>query len=119
MTLKRRGEAASTVASEGEGHAEVAGFVPRPLKMSSWAQDRTMRVVWGEEKLTPIPNSYSTVTVGPFEMEFTVPSGEDAVAFMDAANRELLAFVEVERERKVQSFINKLRQTAERAKGDR
>jgi hypothetical protein len=81
--------------------------------------DRTFRAVWGEEKITPVPGSYSTVTVGPFESLFVVAAGGDAARALDHANRELAAFAEVERERKVQSFLNKTRQVTAGAKGDR
>ena len=77
-----------------------------------------IRVVWGEEKIC-LGGSFSPVSVGPFEVEFPVPEGTNVVAALEQASRAIASFAEVERERKVQNFLNKLHQVNTTAKGSR
>jgi hypothetical protein len=119
--MKKRSEAGrAETRVEGEllpdGKDETGGEGnPNPGLGSEPAGDRppwgprTFTVTWGEEKISPV--QYNSLTVGPFSSTFFVPAGEDAGRYMDHANRELRAMAEVERERKVRSFLNKLHQS--------
>ena len=130
MALRKRGESATGAGTMDDAfldpqerrdlHKEVdrVKHVQVTEPGYTWGV-RTFRSVWGEEKITPVPGSYSTVTVGPFEVLYVVPEGADAELAFRAANSELAAMAEIERERKVQSFINKLHQSIDRAKGGR
>ncbi len=71
----------------------------------------TVALNWGEEKYCPIPGSYSTCTVGPFGLTYTVPKGQDVDAAMTAGARALENYAAIERERKIRGFVNKLQQT--------
>jgi hypothetical protein len=74
--------------------------------------DGTYRVTctWGEEKYTPIANSYSTVTVGPYAITFDIPAASDPFKAAAAFNRGLQEMAELEREQKIDSFIEKFDQ---------
>jgi hypothetical protein len=72
----------------------------------------TVTATWGEEKYTPIAGSYSTCTVGPFSAVMTIPRGESEATLREVT--EVLVGVvtkvaEVERDRKVTSFVGKLK----------
>ena len=76
----------------------------------------TVTLEWAEEKYSPIPGSFSSCSVGPFGLTFIV-HGQDVAAAMDRGMRVLAEYAEVERERKVRNFVNKLRQVVGEAKG--
>ena len=76
----------------------------------------TVTLEWAEEKYSPIPGSFSSCSVGPFGLTFIV-HGQDVAAAMDRGMRVLAEYAEVERERKVRNFVNKLRQAVGEAKG--
>lgn len=120
MALRTRGEKLEEQASEvGAGEPAEQQARERVIVVFDKWGARTVRAVWGEEKITPVPGSYSTLTVGPFEVMFTLLEGEELGPRLEVANRELAEVAEAERERKVESFIAKLKQVSQRARGER
>ena len=77
----------------------------------------TVTLAWAEEKFSPIPGSFSSCSVGPFGLTFSVGPGQNIAAAMDRGMRVLSEYAEMERERKVRNFVNKLRQVVGEAKG--
>ena len=77
----------------------------------------TVTLAWAEEKFSPIPGSFSSCSVGPFGLTFSVAHGQNIAAAMDRGMRVLAEYAEVERERKVRNFVNNLRQVVGEAKG--
>lgn len=71
---------------------------------------------WGEEKFTPIRDSYSTFTVGPFYATSVANEGEDPLDVLKRLNDKLVQFAEKERDRKAVSFIAALKGYRESAK---
>lgn len=69
-------------------------------------------LAWSEEKFSPIPNSYSSCTAGPYSIAFDVPVGDDPIEAMSGHIRALTSFAEAERDRKLESFIAKLKAVA-------
>ncbi len=76
----------------------------------------SVTVVWGEEKYTLIPNSYSTFTVGPFSTTTWVRSGETPKQARARALEDLRAQAEEERERKGKSFVDALKRMMNEAR---
>ena len=98
--------------------AEVAAGLPSKPGFGTLAAEGRIRVVWGEEKIC-LNASFSPVSVGPFEVDFPVSEGTNVVDALEKASRVLASFAEVERERKVRNFLNKLHQVNDEAKGQR
>jgi len=71
-------------------------------------------VTWGEEKFTLVPNSYSTCTVGSFAMQSTVRDGETIEAAFQRLTEAVRTVAEAERDRKIKSFLEKLRASQEK-----
>jgi hypothetical protein len=69
---------------------------------------------WGEEKFTLVPGSYSTCTVGSFTMQSTVRDGETIEAAFQRLTETLRIVAEAERDRKIKSFLQKLRASQEK-----
>lgn len=114
MALKRRGEVATSKVDDSDATAaplEVED--PRPKPGLGLGGER-VTATWAEEKYTLVANSFSTVTVGPFTLSCEVPPGASVGAVFDRLNRHLAEMAEIERERKLQSFLNKLQQKAVR-----
>jgi hypothetical protein len=72
--------------------------------------EETVSYTWGEEKYTPVPNSFSTVTVGPITMTTTVREGEAHYEALDRLQRAVRARVDTERTEKIASFLHKYRE---------
>jgi hypothetical protein len=107
----KKGHAAAEIAAERRASTKP-GFdhtVP--------ASGVTLTLAWGEEKYTLVANSFSTVTVGPFTASIDVPAGSSVVDAFERINRELYELAEIERERKLTSFVNKLRQAVASTRG--
>jgi len=113
MALRKRSEQQE----RGDAEGAPSGSARDAAGSREWGA-RTVRVTWGEEKITPVPGSYSTVTVGPLDVTFALREGEDLGERTRAALAELAEIAEVERERKIANFVNKLRQVVGRARGD-
>ena len=96
----------------------LAGRPEAKPGFGSGGEGGRIRVVWGEEKIC-LGGSFSPVSVGPFEVEFPVPPGTNVADALDKASRALAGFAEVERERKVRNFLNKLHQVNEEGKARR
>jgi len=71
-------------------------------------QADTLTVVWGEEKYTLIPGSYSTFTVGPYSMVTMVHPGQSRDEAWDDAYEFLDRRARVDRDRKADEFIRSL-----------
>jgi hypothetical protein len=67
----------------------------------------TVTLNWGEEKYG-IQGSYSACTVGPFGLTFTVARGALVAEAAEAGMQVLARYAEMERERKVRNFMDKL-----------
>ncbi len=76
----------------------------------------TVLVTWGEEKFTPIANSYSTFTVGPFSTTVTRLPNEHATQAWKRGYDTLVELAEKERDRKATSFVRALKGMKEAAK---
>jgi hypothetical protein len=88
---------------------------PTPPKLEFRRSGR-MRVVWGEEKFTVVPGSYSTVTVGPIELECEARPDKTLAEQYEEMFESLRLIAEEERERKIASFVAKLQQATGRAR---
>ena len=77
--------------------------IPPGEKFPSTKNRMTVRVVWGEEMLTPV--RFHTCAVGPFEITATVPEGENPMQVVARLTEQLNAFAVKERERKLKEFI--------------
>lgn len=92
-----------------------------PKRASGWDAARmtagdAVKFVWAKETYTPVPGSYSSIDVGPFEAATTIREGE---AYGDAYVRlatQVNEMAELERDRKINSFVKKLRQAVAEAK---
>jgi hypothetical protein len=74
-------------------------------------------VTWGEEKFTLIKDSYSTVIVGPLTMSARTRPGQARADLFLKLNEELAELMEAERDRKIRSFVEKLKSSVREAKG--
>ena len=64
---------------------------------------RRVKVVWGQETLSPA--KFHVCVVGPYELEADVLEGEDSLTVIRRLQSELSKIAEAERERKLKSFI--------------
>ncbi len=85
----------------------AVGFMPKCGHKQA-DEGTPVRVVWGEEKYTPIAGSYSTFTVGPFEVTLVCMRGETLAQTWLRGNAQLIKLAEVERVRKSNSFVRAL-----------
>jgi len=115
MALKTRSE---RQAAEQQDEDVPVGPPRNAPEVGEWGA-RSVRVVWGEEKITAVPGSFSTVSVGPFEVVFQLREGEALEPKYEAAMAELSRLAEVERERKVANFVATLRRVAQRTRDAR
>jgi hypothetical protein len=79
---------------------------PAPPRIAESAGE-TIVIVWGEEKYGP-PGSFSSCTVGPFTLTMYVKAGDSVSGAYDRGMRWLAEIAEVERQRKLKNFVNKL-----------
>lgn len=77
----------------------------------------TVSAAWGEEKFTPVKNSYSVCTVGPFVGATKVRPGETRAQATLRVLEELREVARVERDRKLKEFVQKLRSLSEELHG--
>lgn len=68
----------------------------------------TLRAVWGEEKITLVPNTFCMCTIGPFEETIQVPAGDDLEEAHSALLGRLAARAEKARGEKLASFSRAL-----------
>lgn len=73
-------------------------------------------VPWGEEKFTPVKDSYSTVSVGPFLLAKAVGPGETIAGVYSFLLDKLTAMAEAERDRKIRSFVAALKGAVKEAR---
>lgn len=76
----------------------------------------TLTYTWGEEKFTPVPNSFSTCTVGPFTATTTVGPGESYMGAYHRLQDFVKGFADAERKQKIDKFVAKLREVLTAAK---
>jgi hypothetical protein len=95
-----------------ESHANVPKTsVDKPVYLRKSPEENEgdeVRYTWGEEKITPVKDSYSTVTVGPFTYTTRARPGESLEQAHGRLVQEAVPLAEQERERKVQSFLDAL-----------
>lgn len=116
--MKKRSEVAAVSAVETPKAEEVHapgtnGFsldlrLPKFPFEKSVPTNETVTVSWAEEKFG-IQNTYSSFSVGPFEMTGCVYEGETITQASHRLMAQLVNFAEMERERKQTSFIDKLK----------
>lgn len=99
-------EAAGKAHREKERKAKEPIAMP-PIEVSSMPGD-SVTAVWGEEKYTVKPGSYSTVSVGPFSLTTTPRPGETFNDAFERASQHLEVIASQERDRKIRAFAAKL-----------
>lgn len=68
----------------------------------------SLRAVWGEEKITLVPNTFCMCSIGPFEESVYVPFGDDVEQAHSALLGRLAARAEKARGEKLASFARAL-----------
>ena len=93
-----------TTEPRGSVPVSVATDIPRGEPV---AGATSVTIHWGEEKYG-IQGSYSSCSVGPFSLTVQVLPEHDLDAVLKAASATLERFAQAERERKMQTFLEKL-----------
>ena len=109
----------SNAAKKAPLNDKVKDLSPTNEELSKLYQEdsgSTVTVVWGEEKFTPVPNSYSTFTVGPFSVTTNVQPGETFESARERAMKGLREQAETERQRKCESFLSALKRMVDGAR---
>lgn len=91
---------------------------PTPAKGEelSLSIGHVVSATWGEEKYTPIAGSYSTCSVGPFYACSPVRLGETTDQAAARLHTKLAEYAEAERDRKLKSFVAKLKGVVQESK---